>query len=74
MDVGTNRYSAEYHCRKRITNPEEFKKAEERIANPNILTGKDAVFALYQIMGMKIDYDSIFEDWEIWLSQYNSIF
>ena len=40
---------------------EEFKKADERNADPNILTGKDAVYALYQLMGMEISYDDIFK-------------
>ena len=53
---------AKYDCLKRITDPKEFQKADERNANPNILTGKDAVFALYKLMGMEIDYDEIFAD------------
>ncbi|WP_298521545.1 Ig-like domain-containing protein [uncultured Methanobrevibacter sp.] len=43
-------------------NPEEFRKADERNANPNILTGKDAVYTLYQLLGMEIEYDEIFAD------------
>lgn len=47
---------------KRYGGPEEFRKADERNADPNMLTGKDAVYALYQLMGMEIEYDEIFAD------------
>lgn len=51
---------AEYNCLKKVNDPEEIKKAKERISNPNMLTGKDAVFALYQLIGMEVDHDEIF--------------
>lgn len=62
MSANSNNSLAQYNCLKRIYDPEEFRKADERNANPNILTGKDAVYALYQLMGMEIEYDAIFED------------
>ena len=54
--------SAKYNCLKKIQDPEELKKAQERISNPNIITGKDAIYAFYQMMGMEIDYNDIFAD------------
>ena len=62
MDNNTNIHIADYNCVKKIWDPEEFRKADERNADPNILTGKDAVYALYQLMGMEIEYDEIFAD------------
>lgn len=62
MAVKSDNMQAEYNCLKRINDPEEFKKAEERIQNPNVITGKDAVYLVYRLMGMEIDYDEIFAD------------
>lgn len=47
---------------KKIDDPEILKKIDERNADSNILTGNVAVFALYKLMGMKIEYDEIFAD------------
>ncbi len=52
---------AEYNCRKRITDPMELKKIDDRINNPYILTGKDRAYAFYQLMGVDVEYDEIFE-------------
>lgn len=60
MSIESDNGMAQYNCLKKIRDPEEFRKAKERIADPNILTGKDAVYALYQMMGMKRNYDEIF--------------
>ena len=57
-----NNLQAEYNCLKKIYDPEEFKKSDARNANPNIVSGKDAVYALYQLMGMEIEYDEIFAE------------
>ncbi|MBQ6098319.1 MAG: hypothetical protein IJL02_00465 [Methanobrevibacter sp.] len=62
MEFKPNNMQAEYNCLKKIYDPEVFRKSDERNANPNILSGKDAVFALYQLMGMEIDYDEIFPE------------
>lgn len=62
MSDKSNDSVAQYDCLKRIYDPEEFRKADERNANPNILTGKDAVYVLYQLMGIEIEYDKIFAD------------
>ena len=51
--------TAIYNCKKRITDPEEIKKIRDGAKDPNRLHGKDAVYALYQMMGMEIDYDTI---------------
>lgn len=58
----SNIKTASYHCRKRVTDPEEIRLACERQADPNILSGKDKVYAFYQMMGMDIDYDEIFSE------------
>lgn len=52
--------TAQYNCLRKIRDPEELRKARERNADPNILTGKEAVHALYRLMGMPIEYDEIF--------------
>ena len=59
MDNNLN--AAEYACRRRPTH-EEIELARKRVADPNILTGKDALFAFYKMMGMDIEYDEIFSD------------
>ena len=62
MKSEPNNHTAEYYCREKITDPHAFRLALERERNPNILSGKDRVYALYQMMGMKIDYGEIFAD------------
>lgn len=62
MSVKSEDMSADYNCLKKIYDPEEIRKARERIDNPNMLTGKDAVYAIFQLMGMEINYDEIFSD------------
>ena len=58
----TNLKTAEYNCRKLITDPEAIRIAREREAGPNILSGKDRVYALYKMLGMDVEYDEIFAD------------
>ncbi|MBQ6629647.1 MAG: hypothetical protein IJH65_12645 [Methanobrevibacter sp.] len=52
----------EYSCKKRITDPEIFKKAKERMDNPNIITGKKGVYYLFEMMGIPIEWDEIFSE------------
>lgn len=54
--------TAEYNCRKRITNPEtiEFARAFEN--NPYTPSAKDLMYAFYKSIGMDVDYDEIFAD------------
>ena len=52
----------EYECKKRITNPEIFKRGRERMDDPNIITGKEGVYYLFQMMGIPIEWDDIFAD------------
>ena len=54
-----NSKTAEYICRKRITGSEAIRMACEREDDSNILSGKDRVYAFYQ---MEIDCDEIFAD------------
>lgn len=60
--MDSNLKTAEYNCRKWITDPEEIRLAREREANPNVLSGKDKLYALYQMLGMEVDYDDIFAE------------
>ena len=62
VTMDSNSQIAQYDCRKWVTDPEEIRLAREREANPNILSGKDRIFAFYKMMGMEIDYDDIFSD------------
>ena len=54
----------EYACRRKITDPCELKKIDERINDPNILTGKEAMIALFEMMGMDSDLSEIFDRYE----------
>ncbi|WP_407432445.1 hypothetical protein [Methanobrevibacter sp.] len=38
--------------------------ARERENNPNILSGKDVIYAFYRMMGMEIDYEDILPEEE----------
>ena len=49
----------EYGCRKKDMTLEDFDRIREQAKDPNKLHGKDAVYALYQIMGMEINYEDI---------------
>ena len=51
----------EFSSFKRISDPEVMRIARERERDPNIISGKDMVYAFYQLMGMEIDYDDIFK-------------
>lgn len=53
---------AEYSCKKRITDPQIIKEAQERMDNPNIITGKEGIYYLFEMMGMHIEWDEIFAD------------
>jgi hypothetical protein len=53
---------AKYSCKKRITDPKVFKKAQERMDNPDIITGKEGVYYLFEMMGIPIKYDEIFPE------------
>ena len=53
---------AEYSCKKRITNPETFKRAQERMDDPNIITGKEGVYYLFKMMKIPIEWDEIFAE------------
>ena len=59
--MDTNLNTAEYACRRRPTH-EEIELARRRVADPNILTGKDALYAFYKMRGMNVEYDEIFAD------------
>lgn len=49
----------EYGCKRKDMTLEDFDKIRKQAKDPNMLHGKDAVYALYQIMGMEIDYNDI---------------
>ena len=52
---------AEYRCRRRPTH-EEIELARKRVADPNILTGRDKLYAIFKMAGIDIEYDEIFAD------------
>ncbi|WP_407424802.1 hypothetical protein [Methanobrevibacter sp.] len=51
--------SAEFNCKKKIRDPLEIQKVIKRANDPNRLHWKDAVYALFHIMGVDITYDEI---------------
>ena len=55
-----NSKTAQYNCRKRITNPETLELLREFERNPYTPTGKELMYNLYQSIGMDVDYDEIF--------------
>ena len=57
---------AEYRCRRRPTH-EEIELARKRVADPNILTGRDKLYAIFKMAGIDVEYDEIFADWEFLL-------
>ena len=60
MDI--NSKTATYKCRKRITDPEAIRIARELENDPNTLTAKELMYALYQTLGMDVEYDEIFAE------------
>ena len=56
--------TVEYACRRKITDPYELRKIDERINDPNILTGKEAMVAFFEMMGMDSDLSEIFDRYE----------
>ncbi len=62
MTTESKKTVAEFEAFKRITDPEVFRIARERERDSNILSGKDFVYAFYQMRGMDVDYDDIFAD------------
>ena len=52
---------AEYRCRRRPTH-EEIELARKRVADPNILTGDDRLYAIFKMAGIDVDYDEIIAD------------
>ena len=59
-DIETAEYTA-----LRIVDPEIIRLARERERDPTLLSGKDRIYALYQMMGMEINYDEIFPELDI---------
>ena len=51
----------EYECMRRPTH-EEIELARKRVADPNIVTGKDKLYAFYKSIGYDVNYDEIFSD------------
>lgn len=62
LTMDNNMMTAEYNCRKRITNPEVIEFAREFENNPNTPHAKDLMYAFYRSIGMDVDYDEIFAD------------
>lgn len=62
MTMGNNSKTAEYNCRKRITNPETIGLLREFEINPYTPNAKDLMYAFYQKIGIDVEYDEIFAD------------
>ena len=62
VTMDTNSKTVTYNCRKRITDPEAIRIARELENDPNSLTAKELMYALYQTLGMDVDYDEIFAE------------
>lgn len=62
ITMSDNLKTIEFGHFKRVTDPEEIRLARERELDPNVLSGKDRIYAIYKTMGMEIDYDDIFAD------------
>ncbi|WP_407393356.1 hypothetical protein [Methanobrevibacter sp.] len=60
--MDTNSKTAVYNCRKRITDPEAIRIARELENDPNTLTAKELMYALYKTLGMDVEYDGIFAE------------
>jgi len=60
MPIESINQTARYNCRKKITDPEEIRKIEERIADPYTLTGIDKLRVFHEMMGLEFD-ENIFE-------------
>lgn len=58
----SNIETAEYTSLRRDIDPEAIRLARERERDPDLLSGKDRIYALYKMMGMEIDYDEIFPE------------
>ena len=54
--------TAEYTAIKYDLDPELIRLAREREEDPTLLSGKDRIYAVYQMMGMEIEYDEIFSE------------
>ena len=57
-----NKLTANYGCRRKITNPETLQLLREYETNPYTPSAKDLMYHFYQSIGMDVDYDGIFED------------
>ena len=51
--------TVDFNCMKRLNDYEKIEKILEEFNSPDALHGKEAVQAVYQMMGMKKDYNDI---------------
>ena len=49
----------EYACMKKIRDPKTIEKIRKQAKDPNRLHGKEALKALYDQMGMELNFDEI---------------
>ena len=59
MKTKPNIQIAEYGGRRIITDPEFYRIAAEMERDPNVLSGIDRIYALYQMMGMDATYEEL---------------
>ena len=57
-----NSKTAEYNCRKHITDPEAIRLLREFEKSPYTPAAKEMMFNFYQKMGMDVEWDEIFAD------------
>ena len=60
VTTDTNSKTVTYNCRKRIADPEAIRIARDLENDPNTLSAKELMYALYQTIGMDVEYDEIF--------------
>ncbi len=64
MKTELNNHVAEYACRTKMITPETIKLAREMERDPTILSARDRIYAFYKLVGMDIEYDEIFSEFD----------
>ena len=64
MKTELNNHVAEYACRTKMITPETIRLAREMERDPTILSAKDRIYYFYKLVGMDIEYDEIFSEFD----------
>ena len=62
VDMPCNSGTAEYNCRKHITDPEAIRLLREFEKSPYTPSAKEMMYDFYKKVGMDVDWDEIFAD------------